>query len=45
MTFDDAAFDPATGTTIKGNTGDLLWRRIAGALAPQAAPPIPPSEE
>jgi CubicO group peptidase (beta-lactamase class C family) len=39
VTFDQAAFDPATGAY--SNAGDLLWRRIGGALVPDDAPPLP----
>ena len=39
VTFDEAAFDPVTGDYK--NSGDLLWRRIGGALVPDDAPPMP----
>lgn len=40
VTFDPAAFDPATGAYK--NSADFLWRKIAAALVPGDAPPIPP---
>jgi CubicO group peptidase (beta-lactamase class C family) len=42
VTFDQAAFDPTTGAYK--NSADLLWRKIATALVPDDAPPIPPGE-
>ncbi len=38
VTFDPAAFDPATGAYSNG--ADLLWRRIGEVLVPDDAPPI-----
>ncbi|GAA1294405.1 serine hydrolase domain-containing protein [Pseudonocardia aurantiaca] len=40
VTFDQAAFDPTTGDYK--NSADVLWRRIAAALVPSDAPPMPP---
>jgi CubicO group peptidase (beta-lactamase class C family) len=40
VTFDEAAFDPTTGDYP--NSADVLWRRIAAALVPAEAPPMPP---
>ena len=40
VTFDQAAFDPTTGDYK--NSADRLWRKIAAALVPDDAPPIPP---
>jgi CubicO group peptidase (beta-lactamase class C family) len=40
VTFDQAAFDPTTGDYK--NSADNLWRKIAAALVPTDAPPIPP---
>jgi CubicO group peptidase (beta-lactamase class C family) len=39
VTFDQAAFDPTTGAYK--NSADFLWRKIAAALVPHDAPPIP----
>jgi CubicO group peptidase (beta-lactamase class C family) len=42
VTFDEAAFDPATGDYVKRNSADLLWRKIAAELVPDDTPPLPP---
>jgi hypothetical protein len=42
VTFDQSAFDPTTG--VAKTTNDILWRKIAAALVPDDAPPMPPGE-